>query len=185
MSWLLVLNDWSHVRRAVDSYFEEDEQHMSLYLLLWYGTSIIIQTYQEGERTQKIDLMPDIYVKFHGFEKFRAVDWPQLTHLWKDDTRELVAKPDAEVFFDSKDNVLGLDWDVTIDWESIPIEPLSGKLLQKNERATFYQNYGEIEDCIQYGIHETEAGLYKRNFRWQAWWDMSVPDETDSGITHE
>jgi tetratricopeptide (TPR) repeat protein len=180
MSWRLVSNNWEHVQKALKSYFQEDEQHPSLYLLLWYGTSIFTQTYQNGVRTQKIDLLPFIQVKIHGFEAFWVTDWQRMTNLQVENSNDTIEKPDdGELFFNSKNNDMEWNWNILIDWGNIDVERLSGNILKKRSRVIMYSNYTGQETRVSYGIYETEEGWYQRNIDWDSIWDIAEAEDDE------
>ncbi len=173
MSWVVVLKDLKEIKKVLESYFEEDEQHLSMYCLLFYGTHIFLQTYQDGIRTQEIDLIPFINVNMHGYKTFKAMDWKRMTEMQSiNETKNFKIEDQGELFFDSRNNVMGLSWDVNIDWDKMKIEPLNENKFTKG-KVKFYNHYVEQENWAKYGIYEDEEDFYKKKIDWSNIWDIS------------
>lgn len=187
MSWLLVTNNQDNMKKLLDSYFQQDDLHKSLYLLLSYGTHLIVQTYQQGERTQKINLLPYISIAFDGylpvkFQELQAEEDEDGNYVYTLTEKEthnkvhILTEEFEDLLFQSSENGT-FTWEVMLDWENIPLEALKTPVADEFEPVELYENYMEKNSSYYLGLHNTEAGGYSPMLDEYDPFDMTYEDQ--------
>lgn len=184
MSWLFIVNNITTIKEVLTHYFEQDSIHLSLYHLLSYGTSIIVQHYENGNRIRTIDIVPLIQVSFAGFESFAAADLqPQpgddgrsLYSFKEKNTGAIMQLEEAafsEILFNSYDNDSQLTWEVEVDWDRADIRELTGTHVGRFDVVEVYEHYCKRTSLRYAGVHNTEFGGFSNEF------DPEVPFQSD------
>lgn len=186
MSWLLITDKISTMKKTLEQYFLQDELHKSLYLLLSYGTSMVVQTYQSGERTQKINLVPFLTITFEGYlpasvrelQPKEDLEGSLVYFLTEKDTKNRISIP-AEEFEDMlfQSGNEQWQWKVIIDWESILLEVLKSPAIDEFEAVELYENYLEKSSLCFMGLHNTEYGGYSHCLNWNNLFEPEYEDQ--------
>ncbi len=192
MSYRFVLTDWKRVRQVLTTYFGSgygQDPEAGLELLVEYGTDFVLQTYQAGVRTQRLDLRPFISVKIQGYEPFPCLAWSELTAFQVENSPARLAKPEDFDFEECLEELTAagpLAWTALIDWAGFEAEALTGKLLRPGERVRLFASNVKEEIGGEYGAYETEEGFFKSKPDWDNLWDLEEwTDEEGWGALDE
>ena len=147
---LFLLNDLDAVRQETENCLAH-----SAYLMLWYGRTIQLTTFHDGQAVDAISLMPFITYYIGDLpplhfddkgnptglsrEQIRA-DKSLTERLWQHDAGQ--QKPESPPIR------------YTVDWAQLQPPPLSGNLLQPGDRTLL------DEMVLGYGGNDLENGLY-------------------------
>lgn len=119
-------------------------------LLYCYGEDINLLTYLHGEERQRINLLP--YIRIEG-----------------EDGRTFALDENAEPVGVDSNVVCQEDFLMTaqasVDWNSVPVLPLTGERLQPDEAAEVRTNYGFEWETLEYGFNDREDNMSEEAYR--------------------
>ncbi len=191
MSFRFVLTEWERVRQVLASYLtaQSEDPEPGLELLLDYGTALVLQTYQAGVRTQRLDLRPFVSVRIQGYEPFALSAWDGMTAFQVENSPARLAKPDDfEECLEQLTAAGPLVWTALLNWAGIEAEALTGNLLRPGERVKLFASYENREVRGEYGAYESEQDFFKAQPAWhnlsalEQWTDEQGWDALDEAL---
>ncbi|MBX7222074.1 MAG: hypothetical protein K1Y36_19135 [Blastocatellia bacterium] len=112
-------------------------------LLYGYGQAVNLITFINGQEAQRLNLLPFITVSGPGSISFSL------------DEEANPVGVDREVVCTEK---FTLSAQVQVNWEAIPVLPLTGELVRRGDKVTASHIYGSDEVELEYGYNDLECG---------------------------
>lgn len=142
----VVSNNLDEIKQALADEFAGKHrlpQHIAIYLLVCYGQTIALTTYNQGQEASRINLLPFIEV--------RIPNRPLISFNEQGQTIGFDAEEDEETCEDEADTLCSKLFEneagaieTSVDWTAAQIPPLAGKTLAAGESITspFPMPYG-------------------------------------------
>ncbi|PJZ69155.1 hypothetical protein CH373_11445 [Leptospira perolatii] len=187
MSYLFVLDKKADVIHSIHSFLSNPVLGAN-YLLLFYGCDIIVQTYQNGIRTQKIDARPYIRMKIEDFDEIGFTEEELCPSVncnfhkkWEEDLKLRRTDAQGNVEWILVDELPDSEhWKVqySTDFEKIPIESLTGTIARESEFVLVDDHYAQFEIPYKLGSYENEWRIWNPHFHREDPFDFEhVPDD--------
>ncbi|MCP9959372.1 hypothetical protein [Streptomyces sudanensis] len=128
-------------------------EEINLYLLCWYGARLTLDVYQQGKRTDSIDLHPFLTISVAGHPDitFTGPGEPVGYDFEADEDAEDETTTLSHRMFAGE---LGDAVEVTVDWDRIEVPPLIGEVAREGDRVALHPLPGRFGHTAEYGCQD-------------------------------
>ncbi|WBB64298.1 hypothetical protein O7599_18070 [Streptomyces sp. WMMC500] len=140
------------VRRDLAAELAED---INLYLLCWYGARLTLDVYQEGKKTDSIDLHPFLTISIAGYPDitFTGPGEPVGYDFEADEEAEDETTTLSHRMFAGD---LGDACKVAVHWDRIEVPALGGEVVRDGDVVALHPLPGHFEETAAYGYQDFE-----------------------------
>jgi hypothetical protein len=140
------------IRKDLDAELAEE---INLYLLCWYGARLTLDVYQEGTRTDSIDLHPFLTISVAGHPDitFTGPEEPVGYDFAADEEAEDETETLSYRMFAGE---LGDAVTVTVAWDRVEVPPLRGRVAREGDEVALHPLPGHFEHIATYGDQDFE-----------------------------
>lgn len=130
-------------------------EEINLYLLCWYGARLTLDVYQQGRRTDSIDLHPFLTISIAGYPDitFTGPEEPVGYDFEADEEAEDETTTLSHRMFCGD---LGDAVKVTVRWDQIEVPSLSGEVAREGDVVALHSLAGHFEHTAEYGHQDFE-----------------------------